>query len=408
MVSQYLNGGNWTLFNVVAGDVYEWTYCSDVGGNQGWNSELTLFSYPAGTTLCYNDNSGRPGCSTAPFIRWTATYTGTVKLLTTVSGCGTNSSAPYSNLMWRDTSAAPFTKVLGLDVSSYQGTINWTQVKAAGFPYAFAKATEGVGFTDSKFLSYMSGGMVAGVYMGAYHFSHPVNNTAVAEANYFLSIAGPYITACQLPPVLDLEDSPTGPSLQSTFTPLQLATWVNTWMSTVQAATGIKPIIYIGAGNAAYINNSVTTYSLWMDSPTGNPTTPPASLGVWSTWAFKQYSWVLNVPGVIGGTDADVFNGNLAALKTFMGCAVTGVDENNLSANFILYPNPATDSFQIDYDNSNGEVTLNIYDMSGRLVLNQIINGKTNISVSDLSNGLYNVNMRTKTGTGNKKLVVTR
>jgi GH25 family lysozyme M1 (1,4-beta-N-acetylmuramidase) len=401
-----MNGGNWTLFDVTAGDVYEWTYCSDVGGNQSWNAELTLFSYPAGATLCYNDNSGRPGCSTAPFIRWTATYTGKVKLLTTVSGCGTNSTSPYSNLMWRDTSAAPSQNVTGLDVSSYQGTINWNQVKAAGFPFAFAKSTEGVGFADSRFVSYMTGGLAAGMYMGAYHFSHPVNNTAVAEANYFLSIAGPYITSCELPPVLDLEDSPTGPSLQSSFTPSALAAWVNTWCSTVQSATGIKPIIYIGAGNASYINNSVTTYSLWMDNPNGNPTTPPVSLGVWSTWAFKQYSWVLNVPGISGGTDADSFNGNLTALKTFMGCTTTGVEQIGTELFFNVSPNPATNELQIDYDNRNGEVKVDIYDMEGKSVLSKTMTDKGNLNISELNNGIYNVNLSTNIKSANKRLVI--
>src|ERR1700758_685559 len=89
-VSAYMNAGNWTLFNVTSGDTYEWTYCSNFGGTQGWDAELTLFNNSSGATLCYANNCGRPNCSNAPYIRWTATFTGTVKLLTTVSGCTTN------------------------------------------------------------------------------------------------------------------------------------------------------------------------------------------------------------------------------------------------------------------------------------------------------------------------------
>src|ERR1019366_5369523 len=129
--------------------------------------------------------------------------------------------------------------ILGVDVSSYEGTINWVSVKSAGYTFAFAKATEGIGLTDSYFTSNEVNGTAAGMIMGAYHFAHPENNTATAEANYFLSVAGPYIKACHLPPVLDLEYPSTGPGLSTFFTSAQLTSWVQLWMSTVQSATGI-------------------------------------------------------------------------------------------------------------------------------------------------------------------------
>src|ERR1700752_2318448 len=94
--------------------------------------------------------------------------------------------------------------ILGIDVSSYQSTINWTQVKSAGYIFAFAKATEGLTVTDAEYYNNAVNGVAAGVYMGAYHFAHPdVNSTnagAIAEANYFLSVAQPYIVSCELPP----------------------------------------------------------------------------------------------------------------------------------------------------------------------------------------------------------------
>ena len=82
----------------------------------------------------------------------------------------------------------------GLDVSHWQGTINWTKVANAGYDFTFAKGTEGVGWTDSKFLYNMNSGDNAGVMMGVYHFARPdLGNSGVAEANYFLSVAGDYL-----------------------------------------------------------------------------------------------------------------------------------------------------------------------------------------------------------------------
>lgn len=202
-VSAYMNAGNYALFDVTNGDTYEWTYCSDFGGSMGWDAELTLFNNSTGVTLCYNDNCGRTTCSTAPYIRWTANYTGAVKLLTTVSGCGINTGTPYSTLVWRDTSGTSNVPVLGVDVYNGNSTINWSQVKAAGYTFAYAKATEGIGYTDSEYLNYAVNGVTAGMKMGAYHFAradlNPTNAGAINEANYFLSVAQPYITSCQLP-----------------------------------------------------------------------------------------------------------------------------------------------------------------------------------------------------------------
>lgn len=106
--------------------------------------------------------------------------------------------------------------ILGIDVSAVQGTINWTQVSAEGKSFAFVKATKGTCYTDSKFYTNMANGNSAGIKLGAYHFALPEDNTAISEANYFVSVASSYIGAGYLPPVLDLED-PAGTCLNNTL-----------------------------------------------------------------------------------------------------------------------------------------------------------------------------------------------
>src|SRR5437868_11122779 len=85
----------------------------------------------------------------------------------------------------------------GVDVYSGQGAINWTSVKNAGTTFAFAKATEGVGFTDSSFATNMTAAKSAGVIIGPYHFARPDSfNTdpsdAANEANYFVNTIQSY------------------------------------------------------------------------------------------------------------------------------------------------------------------------------------------------------------------------
>jgi GH25 family lysozyme M1 (1,4-beta-N-acetylmuramidase) len=388
-VSAYMNAGNYTLFNVTSGDTYEWTYCSDFGGSQGWDAELTLFNKSSGATLCYQNNCARSGCSTAPYIRWTATFTGIVKLLTTVSGCATNTGAPYSKLVWRDTSGTLPVQILGVDVYSGNSTIDWNQVKAAGYTFAYAKATEGVGYTDSKYLNYAVNGVTAGMKMGAYHFArpdlNPTNAGAIAEANYFLSVAQPYIISCQLPPSLDLE----GSYLTTSFTSAQLTAWVQNWMNTVQAATGIKPVLYIGASTVSYLNSSLNIYPLWRDELTSSPS-PATNLGVWTTWAFNQYSWTGTVPGIAGSTtDLNFFNGNVVAFNNFMGCTVTNIKENNLNIDLVIYPNPSTGIFQVKIDRSE-TMDFEVYNTLGENIYSTKINeGSAEINLSEASKGVY-------------------
>ena len=109
--------------------------------------------------------------------------------------------------------------------------------------------------------------------MGAYHFArpdlNPSNAGAIAEANYFISVAGPDIISCQLPPSLDLE----GSYLLTSFTSAQLTAWVQNWMNTVQSATGVTPVIYIGSSTCSYLNSSLNIYPLWRDDVNGNPLT---------------------------------------------------------------------------------------------------------------------------------------
>lgn len=212
--------------------------------------------------------------------------------------------------------------IMGVDVSSYEGTVNWSQVKGGGYMFAFAKATEGVTIKDSYFIGNETNGTAAGVYMGAYHFAHPENNTAVAEANYFLSVAKPYIKSCYLPPVLDLEDPPSGPALSTYFTSAQLTQWVQTWMNTVKDSTGISPIIYIGPSNASFVDSSLNVWGLWIDDYNSNPKNPPPNIGVWKNWNFKQYSWTGTIPGISGNNnvDQDVFHGDTNQFMQLVGC----------------------------------------------------------------------------------------
>jgi GH25 family lysozyme M1 (1,4-beta-N-acetylmuramidase) len=233
---------------------------------------------------------------------------------------------------------------LGLDVSSYQGSsINWTNVGAAGYLFAWAKATEGVSITDPDFTINAVNAKKAGVHIGAYDFAHPEDNSPSAEANHFWSVAGNYILndGLSVQPALDYETF-TAPN-NIPVGAASYADWANQWCSNIvskAAAAGVvvKPVIYISTCDAGNLNSSVASSIPWIANPsglspqTGSPWSSTScsssgyqvwGAGVWTVW---QYSWTDTVPGIpgTGDMDLDVFNGTTSQMLAALVITNTG------------------------------------------------------------------------------------
>lgn len=198
-------------------------------------------------------------------------------------------------------------KAQGIDVSHYQGTINWQSVKQAGIAFAFAKATDGESNVDSQFKTNWQGMKSAGIIRGAYHFFEPTQD-ATAQANNFVQIVG-NLQASDLPPVIDVEIS-NGASNS------QMISGVTTWLNIVQQSLGRMPMIYTVASFwNAHLNSQFGDYSLWIANyGVQSPTIPQG----WSDWAFWQHSQSGSVSGVTGSVDLDWFNGLPADLMAFL------------------------------------------------------------------------------------------
>ncbi len=106
-VSSFMNGSNWTLFTVTAGNTYEWTYCNTYTGvSTAWDAQLSLFEYntpPNANPLCYSDDNC--GTTNAPYISYTPALSGTVLVLTSQYNCVNNTGSPYNKLVWRQSAS---------------------------------------------------------------------------------------------------------------------------------------------------------------------------------------------------------------------------------------------------------------------------------------------------------------
>jgi lysozyme len=203
----------------------------------------------------------------------------------------------------------------GVDVSGWQGQVDWGAVQRSGRMFAFAKATEGATFVDRTFAANRAAMGQAGLALrGFYHFARPDRNTAAADAANFLRTVGP------LGPgevaVLDLEVAPELPGIGD---------WAAEWLGRVQQATGRVPMIYSYQSYLYEIPTSrLTPYPLWVAAWGEDnglvPTTQPKT-DRWSHWTFWQYTSKARVPGVSTAVDDNVFNGTPAELAALGGAA---------------------------------------------------------------------------------------
>jgi GH25 family lysozyme M1 (1,4-beta-N-acetylmuramidase) len=287
--------------------------------------------------------------------------------------------------------------VHGIDVSHWQGNIDWTAVYDDGQIYSWAKATEGMTYEDPQFMANMTNGVNAGVVMGAYHFARPDNNLAIEDATNFLDVAGAYIGNGFLPPVLDLENPYSGGQaivLSDLLTSQELTNWVTDWMLEIETTTGVSPIIYVNGNYANYLNSSVNNYGLWIANP-NESLTPPTNIGVWNDWKFKQYSWWGNVSGITGDVDLNIFNGDITDFNTLIGINTAQVMPTQFNTKIYAYPNPVTDLLYIK--NIPGEpVKVSLISNEGRRHIVKFQNNS--IDVSNFAPGIYVLEMEFEHG----------
>lgn len=196
--------------------------------------------------------------------------------------------------------------VKGIDVSHFQGSINWAQVKGAGCSFAYAKATEGIGIVDPFFASHWNVMKEAGLIRGAYHFFRPAEDAA-AQASHFVQTVS--LAPDDLPPVIDLEVS-DGVSNAA------LVEGVQTWLDAVEQQMGRTPMIYTNHSFwEAHMTAQFGRYPLWIAHYAPSPQPLPSG---WSEWTFWQYSQSLGLAGVHGNVDHDQFNGSPDDLQAFI------------------------------------------------------------------------------------------
>ncbi|WP_426235584.1 glycoside hydrolase family 25 protein [Pararhizobium sp. DWP1-1-3] len=200
----------------------------------------------------------------------------------------------------------------GIDVSKWQGDIDWAKVKNSGVSFAFIKATEGKDRIDAKFGEYWQQARAAGLPYAPYHFYY-FCSTADQQADWF--IANVPKSAVYLPPVLDVEWNGESKTCRYRPSALTVQSEMKRFMDRLEAYYGKRPIIYTSVDfHRDNLVGQFKDYHFWVRSVAAHPT----EIYTERRWAFWQYTSTGVIPGIQGNADINVFAGSQKNWKSWV------------------------------------------------------------------------------------------
>ena len=192
-------------------------------------------------------------------------------------------------------------EIFGVDVSSYQGEVDWSALAEQGVDFAFVKATEGSMLQDRQFAANWAGARAAGVIVGAYHFLS-YDSPGETQADNFISAVP--VSEGALPPVVDIEFY--GAYLEHPPEKDQVRAILDPLLERLEEHYGVRPILYVTYRSYyRYLAGDYGDYPIWCSSPTVFPLLPG--------WDFWQYSHTGRLEGYRGSQqyiDLNVFRGS--------------------------------------------------------------------------------------------------
>lgn len=209
----------------------------------------------------------------------------------------------FNGIIWFNNPSQKHYPVRGIDVSSYQGEIDWGILSKQGVTYAFIKATEGSTYQDEKFQYNWSEANKTDLKIGAYHF-FSYDSSGKSQAENFINTVPVSINI--LPPVVDIEFY--GDKNKNLPNKAETTKNLDELLLRLEQHYNKKPIIYATMKSYnLYIKDTYTDYPIWIRDVIRKPKLQPNL-----SWTFWQYSNRAKLDGYTGKEtfiDMNVFNG---------------------------------------------------------------------------------------------------
>lgn len=213
---------------------------------------------------------------------------------------------------WADPSRSSY-PVRGIDVSRFQTSLDWETARANGVNFAFIKATEGGDGLDPMFATHWRAAGRAGVLRGAYLFYYHCR-AAEDQARWFFRHVPR--TPGALPPVLDMEWTPTSPTCTIRRDASVIRADARRLIQLMTDHYGTRPILYTTVD--FYQDNALGLLGgvdFWLRSVAAHPSDRYDG----QNWTFWQYSATGLVPGIKDKVDLNTFAGSRSAWADWLG-----------------------------------------------------------------------------------------
>jgi lysozyme len=196
-------------------------------------------------------------------------------------------------------------KVVGIDVSEYQGKIRWSYVDTIEqkYPlkYVLIRATVGRDRLDRQFERNWLGAKENKMIRGAYHYYRP-NENSLEQAELFIKTV--VLKKGDLPPVLDIEKLPKNQSIE------RLKVGLRRWLNAVEKHYSVRPIIYTGERYYDdFLKEEFSDYLFWIANYNFYREE------IQDEWLFWQFTEKATVPGIDTKVDVNIYNGDLQQLQ---------------------------------------------------------------------------------------------
>lgn len=198
--------------------------------------------------------------------------------------------------------------VWGVDLSYYQGNVDWAALVEQGVNFAFLKATEGVDHCDTQFSQNWQDAQSAALYVGAYHFYRFEDSGREQAENFIQTVPA---TENTLPPVIDVEwyeSLETEPDKETVRENLQ------EMLEILEAHYGVKPILYAAPNTyRSYVRQFAGEYPIWISNYYYEP---------YFDWTFWQYTDSGTLEGYDGyqeHIDLNVYRGTMEEFREQFG-----------------------------------------------------------------------------------------
>ena len=185
----------------------------------------------------------------------------------------------------------------GIDVSEWQGNIDFARVKEAGIEVVYIRAGQGFSYEDAQFERNYEQARRYGFKIGVYHYMTARSiEDARLQARFFVSLISGKQIDCRL--AMDFESF--GSLSKSQINEIALA-----YMDEVKRLSGKEVVVYSNTYDATYVFNSkVAREPLWVAQ---YGVSEPQDNGHWDNWVGYQYSSTGRVSGISGNVDLDRF-----------------------------------------------------------------------------------------------------